>query len=242
MQKICSFSVNNQKIQGALLLPETEQKTDSSAVLFIHGWTSSQKGYIPRAQAVSNLGYICLTFSMRGHGESEGNLEYLSRKDHLEDCITAYDFLASQPNIIRNKIHVVGASYGGYLASLLSANRPADSLVLRAPALYPDEQVTTPTLHLVRKDIQIYQQKNLTYQENKALSAIHSYNNNVLLIECENDTDVPKSTTNSYAQAVRDQKQLTRVLIPGADHALTQPQWNQFFIDTLVSWFSNQNH
>ena len=242
MKKTCSFSVNNQKIQGTLLIPDNEQKIDSPAVLFIHGWTSSQKGYISRAQAVSNLGYICLTFNMRGHGESEGNLEYLSRKDHLEDCITAYDFLSSQPNIIRNKIHVVGASYGGYLASLLSTKRSVASLVLRAPALYPDEQFTTPTLHLIRENIQIYRQKNLTYQENKALSAVHSYGGNILLIECENDTDVPKPTTNSYAQAIRDQKQLTRILIPSADHALTQPQWNQFFIDTLVSWFSNKNH
>jgi len=241
MQK-CSFSVNNQKILGTLLLPETEQNTDSSAVLFIHGWTSSEKGYIPRAQVISALGYVCLTFSMRGHGESEGDLEQLSREDHLQDCIAAYDFLASQPNINRNHIQVVGASYGGYLASLLSANRPIASLVLRAPALYPDDQFITPTLHLVRENIQIYQQKNLSYQENKALSAVHSYYGNILLIECENDIDVPKPTTNSYAQAICDQKQLTRVLIPGSDHALTQSQWNQFFIDTLVSWFSNQKH
>jgi len=236
MQNSVSFTVQNEKIQGTLIQPENISKK-LPAVLFIHGWTSSEKGYIPRAIAVSRLGFVCLTFSMRGHGESEGNLEHLSRQDHLEDCIAAYDYLTSQANVDKNKIHVVGASYGGYMASLLTAQHDSASLVLRAPALYPDDQFTTPTLHLIRKNIQIYRQKNLSHQENKALAALHAYPNNVLLIESENDQDVPKPTTNNFAQAIRDPRKLTRIMIPGADHALTQPQWNQFFINTLVSWF-----
>ncbi|MBI4064900.1 prolyl oligopeptidase family serine peptidase, partial [Candidatus Gottesmanbacteria bacterium] len=147
-----------------------------------------------------------------------------------------------QPSVDRDRIHVVGASYGGYMASLLSTKRPIASLVLRAPALYPDEKFRTPTLHIVGSDIQIYRQQHLTYQKNKALSAIHAYGGKILLIECENDDDVPKPTTNNFARVIRDQKQLTRIVIPGADHTLSQPQWKQFFIDTSASWFSKKDH
>lgn len=103
MQKMISFIVNNKKLRGTLIIPKNIH-IGTSAVLFIHGWTSSETGYVPRAQVISKLGYVCLTFSMRGHGESEGKLENLSRDDHLKDCIAAYDFLASQSNVDRKKI------------------------------------------------------------------------------------------------------------------------------------------
>lgn len=234
--KRISFKVDGYILKGTLQWPKSFSKK-YPAVLFIHGWTSSEKSYITRAQAVTKIGYSCLTFNLRGHGASDGDLQYLSRQDHLTDCIAAYDFLASQQNVDTHSIHVVGASYGGYMATLLSARRNVASLVLRAPALYPDEQFIKPTIHLNRDMIKTYRERNLTYKENKALSALHTYRRKVLLIESENDTEVPKSTIENYAGAIAESHRLTRITIPGANHALIQPQWNQFFIDTLVSWF-----
>jgi uncharacterized protein len=233
-----SFSIDTQLIHGTLFTNKISSPTP--AVLFIHGWTSNESGYAPRAEAITNLGHTCLTFNLRGHGSSDGKLEQFSRADHLRDAIAAYDFLASQPYVDPHAISVVGASYGGYLASLLTAQRPIISLVLRAPALYPDEQFTSPTLSLIKENIQIYRQKHLTYRDNKALQAIHSFSGKILLIESQQDETIPKETIQNYIQAVMRPTQLVHSVIPDADHRLSTNTAKQQFIDVLVDWFKNK--
>lgn len=85
MQPI-KFKVGKQTVKGTIILPKRLSK-NNPGVLFIHGWTSNQTGYIPRAEAVSKLGAICLTFDMRGHGKSDGVFNQLSRQDHLNDVV-----------------------------------------------------------------------------------------------------------------------------------------------------------
>src|SRR5258708_29797206 len=109
MKKI-SFPSNGQTVTGTLHFPE-KLKENSQAVLFIHGWTSDESGYYPRAKALTNLGAICLTINLRGHGTSSGKLEDYSRKDHLDDVLAAHDFLADQEFVNRNDVSIVGASY-----------------------------------------------------------------------------------------------------------------------------------
>jgi dipeptidyl aminopeptidase/acylaminoacyl peptidase len=62
----------------------------------------------------------------------------VTRQDGLDDVLAAYDYLASQPLIDKTAIGVIGTSYGGYLAMLLTAYRPVRWLAMRVPALYPD--------------------------------------------------------------------------------------------------------
>jgi len=233
-QKI-SFSVDGQKIAGTLIYPE-EKKEKYPAMMFVHGWMSSEKGYIERAKPIADLGYVCLTFSLRGHGESEGKLNSFSRYDHLRDCISAYDFLSGQKYINKDTIHVSGSSYGGYLASMLTTKRNIASLALKAPALYPDENFEIPTLKLIRNNIMIYRQKDLKFDENLALSAIHNYPNKIFLIECEKDDDIPKATINNYLSAA-NKTNIQHIVIPESDHRSSKPEWNRFFIDQLVEWF-----
>jgi dienelactone hydrolase len=64
----------------------------------------------------------------------------VSREESLRDILAAYDFLAAQPNVDSDSIAVVGSSYGGYLAALLTALRPVKWLALRVPALYKDSE------------------------------------------------------------------------------------------------------
>jgi dienelactone hydrolase len=113
--------------------------------MFIHGLSADQFGYQIRARAVSDpLGLVCLTFDLSGHGASGSGLHYLSPRDHLVDVVAAYDVLASHPAVDPARIGVCGASYGGYLATLLSGERAVSRLLLRAPALYDDDQVDQP--------------------------------------------------------------------------------------------------
>src|SRR3989344_2150602 len=113
----------NQNLAVTLIKPEKNFKDPLPALIFIHGWGSDQTGNIERAKELSKLGFVCLTFDLRGHGESDATINQFSRKDHLEDCLTAYDFLISQPGVNPEKIGVIGASYGGYLGVILTMHR-----------------------------------------------------------------------------------------------------------------------
>src|SRR6266403_1786925 len=126
MQTI-SFPVDGQKLEGDLFYPE-QIKGKNPAILFIHGWSSSKERYLARAEALTKLGYTCLAFSLRGHGKSEGDIKKQTRQDFLNDSLAAYDFLVEQKGVDKDSISIVGASFGAYLAALVSQERAVESL------------------------------------------------------------------------------------------------------------------
>ena len=68
-------------------------------------------------------------------------------------------------------IGVIGTSYGGYLAALLTAVRPVQWLALRAAALYRDADWTKPKSSLDRADLNAYRLQTVKPAENRALEA-----------------------------------------------------------------------
>ena len=134
----------NEHILGTLLSPGTL----IPGVLFVHGWGGDQHQYLDRARELAALGSVCLTFDLRGHAQTQALYEKVSREESLRDVLAAYDFLASQSSVDSDSIAVVGASYGGYLAALLTAMRPVKWLALCAPALYKDSEWAVPKSRL----------------------------------------------------------------------------------------------
>lgn len=232
--------VDGQAVKGTLLFPE-KVKSKTPAVLLIHGWTSSEKWYIPRAVAISRLGYICLTFNLRGHGDSEGVLDELSRKDHLKDVLAAYDFLALQKGVDRERIAVIGASYGGYMASLLAGKRKLNRIVLRAPALYPDESIDTPSGKISRGENLKYFSQKASKKNNRALQSLAKFKENLLLVESDKDEVIPKQTIDNYINAVNLKAKFVHKIIKGADHGLgketSSAKWLNEFIGILEDYF-----
>src|SRR5215510_14511429 len=110
------ISIEGEKIAGTLLAPATEVP----GVLFAHGWGGSQGQDLERAREAAGLGCLCLTFDLRGHAKTEGQRESVSREGNLRDLIAAYDFLAGLRGVHPSAIGVVGSSYGGYLAAILT--------------------------------------------------------------------------------------------------------------------------
>jgi dienelactone hydrolase len=96
------------------------------------------------ARQIAALGCVCLTFDLHGHAATSEFQAAVTREENLADVVTAYDYLAGLTNVNADAIGVVGSSYGGYLAALLTAVRPVQWLALRAAALYRDEDWTKP--------------------------------------------------------------------------------------------------
>src|SRR5918911_993359 len=159
------ISVDDQQISGTLITPATMVP----GVLFLHGWGGSQKQYLARAREVAALGCVCLTVDLRGHAGTAAQQDTVTREDNLRDAVAAYDTLAGHSAVDPEAIAVVGSSYGGYLAAILSSLRPVRWLALRVPALYRDEDWPLPKQQLKMYGLADYRQDRVPPDENRAL-------------------------------------------------------------------------
>jgi uncharacterized protein len=228
-----SIVVDEQAIAGTFVTP----RTLVPGVLFVHGWGGSQDQYIARAREIASLGCVCLTFNLRGHVETRPLFEQVSRELNLRDVLAAYDVLVARRHVDPEAIAVVGSSYGGYLASILTTLRPVHWLALRAPALYIDSDWDAPKLQLHRsQDLVAYRHSRVHAADNKALAACLAFEGDVLLIESQHDDIVPQTVLSSYREACVHSRSLTYRCLPGADHGLTAEGDQRAYTGVLVKW------
>lgn len=223
---------NGERVAGTMLAPEPKLP----GVLFVHGWGGSQESDLVRARGIAGLGCACLTFDLRGHGGTIAQQATVSRNDNLSDSLVAYDHLIRQPTVDRSAIAVMGNSYGGYLASILTTLRPVKWLALTVPALYRDADWDKPKRQLDRQDLARYRRTRVQPSENRALAACAQFEGDVLLIEAEHDDLVPHSTLISYRRAFEQAHSLTYRIVDGADHAMSSEPCQQAYTSLLVGW------
>ncbi|HEY1328416.1 MAG TPA: alpha/beta fold hydrolase [Casimicrobiaceae bacterium] len=233
--EVIDIPVEDELIAGTLVTPGTLVP----GVLLVHGWGGSQQQYLARAREVASLGCICLTFDLRGHVRTRAKKETVSREDNLEDVIAAYDVLVHQPGVDLSSIAVVGSSYGGYLAAILTSLRPVRWLALRVPALYKDSDWDLPKGQLRKQqELEAYRLQPVRPEDSVALKACASFTGDVLLVESEHDSTVPHQVILNYRDACASAHSLSYRVIKGADHSLSDPRWQQAYTTLLVNWFS----
>ena len=226
------IAVDGQPIAGTLVTPATI----IPGVLFVHGWGGSEEQYLARAREIAALGCICLTFNLRGHAQTEAQQETVTREDNLRDLMAAYDILASRPGVDRSAIAVVGSSYGGYLAAILSALRPVRWLALRVPALYKDDDWDLPKQDLKKYGLDRFRREPVRPEDNRALGACTRFNGDVLIVESEDDEIIPHPVIANYMAAFQEARSVTYRVIAGADHGLSEERWQQAYTSLLVTW------
>ena len=229
------IAVDGGHIAGTLIAPATT----IPGVLCVHGWGGSQQQYLARAREIAALGCVSLTFDLRGHARTEPQQSCVSREDNLHDVLAAYDELVSHPAVDESSIAVVGSSYGGYLAAILTTLRPVRWLALRVPALYQDAGWDLPKkeLHKVT-DLHAYRRRHVEPSENRALAACAKFKGDVLVVESEHDDIIPHRTIENYVEACSHAHSLTYRVISGADHGLTQSACQRAYTELLVNWLT----
>ena len=222
-------------IAGTLVSPSTL----IPGVLFVHGWGGGQEQYIARAREIAALGCVCLTFDLSGHADTLPMQETVSRENNLADVLAAYDTLVRQRGVDPSSFAVVGSSYGGFLAAILTTRRPVRWLALRVPALYMDTGWELPKVQLHQdQDLGAYRRRFVPAADNRALRACKAYRGDVLLIESERDDTVPHAVINSYKEALIRPRSMTYRMISGADHGLSDPAAQRAYTALLVSWMT----
>lgn len=200
IQQKIDFLSNSKILRGKLCKPDDDY---AQAVLFLHGWTGKEN--ILCAQYLAENGYVAMTFGFEGHNESEGSIETISRADALQNAIDAYRFLSS--NIKENTpIAVVGNSFGGYIAALLTTVVKTNGLSMRVPANYPDESFDefqkgqgheNPNITAWRKTLH-------SADATRSLRGLSVYKGPVQIIEAEQDEIIPHETVQAYVYACRE--------------------------------------
>jgi pimeloyl-ACP methyl ester carboxylesterase len=227
--------VDDQGIYGTLLSPAMALPS----VLFVHGWGGSREQDLTRAREASGLGCVSLTVDLRGHDLNSQQSHTVSRAENLQDLLTAYDWLIKQPYVESTAIAVVGISYGGYLAAILSSLRPVRWLALRAPALYMDDGWELPKRQLnADRDLVAYRQRRIAAADNLALKSCSAFRGDVLIVESEKDTIVPHPVIENYVAALANARSLTSRIIADADHALSEKQAQKAYTSVLINWLT----
>jgi dipeptidyl aminopeptidase/acylaminoacyl peptidase len=210
-----SFESAGRTLRGTLIRPATTSLSNP-ALIFVHGWKSSQHSYLARAEGLADDGFIGLAFDLHGHGESDGHepvLDSSQTKAFLADVIAAYDFLVRQDGVDPQRIGLVGASFGAYLAVWLATQRQVRWLALRAPTDRQDGQL------------------------GPAASALARFDGDLLVVESEFDDVIPHDVVVGYTRALANPARVTYEVIPDAVHELREPEWRARFIDILRRWF-----
>lgn len=239
--KDIEFTVDGFILKGNLFFPKKVLDKNPGA-LFIHGWTSEKKRNFQYAEALIKKGFIVMVFDMRGHGISEGNINILTPKEFLDDCITAYEYFTHVTGVDKNNINIVGSSFGSYLGVILTSKRDVKNLVLRVPADYANETFEQPKMGNAGENPEVLAWRMIPKQfdETFALRAIHEFDGNILVIESEKDTIVPHPIIQNYLNAVQDANKLTHIVLQGAPHSIKDGPFKDEVTRILVSWFDKR--
>lgn len=227
------FLVNDNTLRGKIF---TAEPPKNLAMLFLHGWTGRPNE--PAGEFLAKNGYTCMTFSLSGHNNSDGLLKDQTREKSLQEIVAAYDFFASKLPT-GTKICVAGNSYGGYMSSLLSAERPLGAIQMRAPANNPDERFNERQLGQggANPKTMAWREQPRTYQENRALNALHNFSGPVQIIEAENDSRIPRQTIQNYINAISKKDQIEYHFMKGWPHSMgSDPKRNSDYQRVTLAW------
>ncbi len=105
------------------------------ALVYVHGGPGGQtrKGYSALIQYLVNHGYVVLGINNRG-SSGYGKTFYVADdqkhgKEPLWDCVEGKKYLASLPYVDKDRIGIIGGSYGGYMVLAALAFKPEEFAV-----------------------------------------------------------------------------------------------------------------
>ncbi|WP_233488995.1 alpha/beta fold hydrolase [Blastococcus sp. TF02-9] len=113
------------ELDTTLYLPAGDE-LPAPAVVLAHGFGGSKQSVADDARAMAGRGYVVLTFSARGFGDSTGQIGLVDPDREGADLGTLVDVLAERDDVVQDgdgdpRVGVAGASYGGALALLGAA-------------------------------------------------------------------------------------------------------------------------
>lgn len=152
------------RLDTTLYVPDTAGKEHPApAVLLPHGFGGDKESMAYDAEDLARLGYVVLTWSAQGFGDSGGRIHLNSPDYEVTDARRLIDWLATRDEVRSDgaddpRVGIVGGSYGGALALLTAAyDDRVDTIVPQATwhdlarSLFPNAAGGSPTTGVVKR-------------------------------------------------------------------------------------------
>jgi len=174
---------------------------NNSILLVLPGFTSSKANYEDLVTAIVNkTDMSALVVDYSGHGESPFDIQDITISENFSEVVRAYDWV--KDNYPEKTIDVMGTSYGGYFAAMLSGVRDVRNLILRVPANYDPKDLYTPWRNLDSEQIRNeYRADPKNFDNHPVLTRGPLFKGNAYVLTHEFDEACPKSSTDPYIKA-----------------------------------------
>ena len=219
-QQVIFKSEDGWEIHGQLFVPKNKTQT-MPALIFTHGGSRRQMMlgfhnmyYYSNAYAnnqyLASLGYVVLSVNYRtgimyGRAFREAPHTGARGGDEYKDVAAGGRYLQSLPYVDKNKIGLWGGSYGGYLTAMgLSHNSDIFKAGVDMHGVH-DWWLTRNPPNTYNEAPDIAEARKLSW-ESSPNSALDKWTSPVLLIQGDDDRNVPFSQTVDLAQRLRDHK------------------------------------
>lgn len=229
MEKQIEFKIEKETFRGKIFIPKG--KGPFPAVIFFHGSGSNGETYFEVSERLAKRGILAFMFNFRGCGLSDGDFANQTLEMGLEDAKAGLNYFLTLDKIDKNRIGIVGSSFGGFLAAFLSSDFDFKSVVLIVPAAYSPLGMNTfhtDDKNVLRKDFN----KSISYKK------IHDFKNNLLIVQSQLDDILPEGMVEKYVEIATQAKNKEYFILKGAKHRIKlNPQAKNILLDKLDSWF-----
>ena len=222
-------------IPGILALPKAGGAARSyPAVLMLHGFASVKDEvgdmYRREARSLAKRGVASLRIDFAGTGDSQQPYTANTWTGMVADAVTAYDWLASNPRIVHDRVGVLGFSMGSKVGLGLIAERPeVAAFASWSGALYdgiPDgfiglyaeaEANGSVVLDLGFAVVELSLAWFDTMIASTPLTDAAAYDGPILAVAGSEDTTVDPSVSEAFLATLNSPDETLRI-IEGADH------------------------
>jgi len=213
------------ELAANLYLPEAGAEW-ARGVIVCHGFGSRKENYADFGERAAAAGLAALILDLRGHGESEGEMD----GNIFNDVAAALLYLQKRPEVNPAGISIRGASMGGWLAIHTAVHLPdLDSVIAVCPANEMHMSMLVEEVGMVQrghespvvpKDFSARVSVNATAALIYRLDILKAVKRisprPLLLIHSEGDEVIPPHVSQSLYDDALEPK--TFWLLPGGDH------------------------
>ncbi len=224
-------------------------------VLFVHGgpWAADDWGYDREAQWLANRGYAVLQVNYRGStgfGKkflNAANMEWAGKMH--DDLIDAVKWAVDQKIAVKDKVAIMGGSYGGY-ATLVGLTFTPEQFACGVDIVGPSNLNTllstippywAPMIELMTKRVGDFRtDEGKKFLDTRSpLSFVDKIQRPLLIGQGANDPRVKQAEADQIVRAMTDKKiPVTYVLFPDEGHGFARPENNMAFFAVAESFLA----
>jgi dipeptidyl aminopeptidase/acylaminoacyl peptidase len=226
-------------VRGYLTRPVGLEGKTVPMVLLVHGgpWARDQWGYSPMVQWLANRGYAVLQVNYRGstgYGKkflNAGNREWAGKMH--QDLLDGVDYVVARGGIDKDKVAIMGGSYGGY-ATLVGLTFTPDRFACGVDIVGPSNIVTLlnsippywgPMKAMFAKRVGDPAKDKAFLEERSPLTKVGAIKKPLLIGQGANDPRVKQAESDQIARAMRAAgKEVRYVVYPDEGHGFARPE------------------